>query len=81
MEIKVRNIPEDVLLQIGYKAKKEGVSREEYLRKLIKENAEADILSAQQNIYKDRLDSLIAVFEENNRLMDALASHYGIEIY
>ena len=81
MEIKIRNIPEDQLLRIDYNAKKKGVSREEYLRQLIKETAEKDILVVKENQYREVLDRLITAIEENNQLMDMLATHFGIESY
>ena len=35
MNVLIRNIPEDQLLRIDYKAKKKGISREEYIRQLV----------------------------------------------
>ena len=80
MNVLIRNIPEDQLLRIDYNAKKKGVSREEYLRQLIKETAEKDILVVKENQYREVLDRLITAIEENNQLMDMLATHFGIEI-
>ncbi|MFZ2768340.1 MAG: hypothetical protein GX453_08025 [Lactococcus chungangensis] len=81
MNVLIRNIPEDQLLRIDYNAKKKGVSREEYLRQLIKETAEKDILVVKENQYREVLDRLITAIEENNQLMDMLATHFGIESY
>ena len=81
MNVLIRNIPEDQLLRIDYNAKKKGVSREEYLRQLIKETAEKDILFVKENQYREVLDRLITAIEENNQLMDMLATHFGIESY
>ena len=81
MNVLIRNIPEDQLLRIDYNAKKKGVSREEYLRQLMKETAEKDILVVKENQYREVLDRLITAIEENNQLMDMLATHFGIESY
>ena len=81
MNVLIRNIPEDQLLRIDYNAKKKGVSREEYLRQLIKETAEKDILVVKENQYREVLDRLITAIEENNQLMDMLATNFGIESY
>ena len=81
MNVLIRNIPEDQLLRIDYNAKKKGVSREEYLRQLIKETAEKDILVVKENQYREVLDRLITAIEENNQLMDMLATHFGLESY
>ena len=81
MNVLIRNIPEDQLLRIDYNAKKKGVSREESLRQLIKETAEKDILVVKENQYREVLDRLITAIEENNQLMDMLATHFGIESY
>ena len=53
MEIKIRNIPEDQLLRIDYKAKKKGISREEYIRQLIQYKAEEDELVLLQSFPKN----------------------------
>ena len=37
MDLKIRNVPEDQVLVIQRKARKFGVSREEYLRRVIQE--------------------------------------------
>ena len=81
MNVLIRNIPEDQLLRIDYNEKKKGVSREEYLRQLIKETAEKDILVVKENQYREVLDRLITAIEENKQLMDMLATHFGIESY
>ena len=80
MEIKIRNIPEDQLLRIDYKVKKKGISREEYLRQLIQAKAEEDELKIEETYHKEVLDRLIDILIENNRLMDLIATRFGIEI-
>ena len=80
MNVLIRNIPEDQLLRIDYKAKKQGVSREEYLRQLIQDKAEEDELKIEETYHKEVLDRLIDTLIENNRLMDLIATRFGIEI-
>ena len=52
MDLKIRNVPEDQVLVIQRKARKFGVSREEYLRRVIQEKAEEDELQYKKNITK-----------------------------
>ena len=51
MDLKIRNVPEDQVLVIQRKARKFGVSREEYLRRVIQEKAE-DELRVQEKYHK-----------------------------
>ena len=71
---------EDQVLVIQRKARKFGVSREEYLRRVIQEKAEEDELRVQEKYHKEVLDRLIDTLIENNHLMDKVATHFGIEI-
>lgn len=80
MDIKIRDIPKNELFQIDYKAKKEGVSREQYLRQVITKIAEEDDLKSDEKYHKEILNRLIDTLEENNKLMDIVATHFGIEI-
>ena len=80
MDLKIRNVPEDQVLVIQRKARKFGVSREEYLRRVIQEKAEEDELRVQEKYHKEVLDRLIDTLIENNHLMDKVATHFGIEI-
>ena len=56
MDLKIRNVPEDQVLVIQRKARKFGVSREEYLRRVIQEKAEEDELRVQEKYHKEVLD-------------------------
>ena len=80
MDLKIRNVSEDQVLVIQRKARKFGVSREEYLRRVIQEKAEEDELRVQEKYHKEVLDRLIDTLIENNHLMDKVATHFGIEI-
>ena len=68
------------MLRIDYKAKKKGISREEYIRQLIQYKAEEDELKIEETYHKEVLDRLIDTLIENNRLMDLIATRFGIEI-
>ena len=58
MDLKIRNVPEDQVLVIQRKARKFGVSREEYLRRVIQEKAEEDEFTINENLI---IDNTIAI--------------------
>ena len=58
MDLKIRNVPEDQVLVIQRKARKFGVSREEYLRRVIQEKAEEDEFIINENLI---IDNIIAI--------------------
>lgn len=80
MNLKIRNVSDEEVLQLDRKAKKKGVSREEFLRQVISNIAIEDELLAQQTYHKEVLDRLIDAVEINTNLMDIVATHFGIEI-
>lgn len=80
MDIIVRNISSEEVLQLDRKAKKKGVSREEFLRQVISDIAIEDELLEQQTYHKEVLNRLIDAVEINTKLMDTVATHFGIEV-
>ena len=52
MDLKIRNVPEDQVLVIQRKARKFGVSREEYLRRVIQEKLKKMNYEYKKNITK-----------------------------
>lgn len=80
MDLKIRKVPSDEVYIIDQKAKKKGVSREEFLRQVISKIVIEDELLKQQTYHKEVLGRLIDTVVINNQLMDAVATHFGIEI-
>lgn len=81
MELKIRNVPQDELIQLDKKAKQKGVSREAYLRLVITSIAVEDRLYLDVKQHQEVLDRLIDTIVENNKYLDAIATHFSIEVY
>lgn len=69
-DLKVRNLPEDVIAKIDSIAKKQGLSREKFLRLKLEELALSPELNALEDKYEKIILSVIEVVQDNNELLE-----------
>lgn len=68
-DVLIRNIEPEVLKTLTEKAKIQGLNREEYLRRKLKEMTILDIQNDQIEKYRNLLDYVTNVLERNTEVM------------
>ncbi|USI66981.1 hypothetical protein LMK05_13125 (plasmid) [Lactococcus petauri] len=70
MEIKVRNVPEDVGIKLAQQAAKQNISREEYIRRILYSTS---LNTSENNLFHFRtevMQKLTAQIEYTNKILE-----------
>lgn len=70
MEIKIRNVDMAAVKKIDQTAKRQGLSRNEYLKRQIEHLALLPELLASEDKYRNLVKEILPVIEKNNRLLE-----------
>lgn len=65
-DLKVRNLPDDVILRLNYLAEKKGVSREEYIRTYLQTLAVTGELKSMEDKYQTMISKIVGIMQNTN---------------
>ena len=68
--IVIRNIPEDIFLRLSEKAKKQNISREQYIRELLTSFATSELEEMLHNKYDTIIQQLFEMLQEQNEIIE-----------
>lgn len=68
--IQIRNIPDDVILRLAECAKKQKISREQYVRELLISFASSEVEQELHNKYDTIIQQLIEMLHEQNEIIE-----------
>lgn len=77
MDVKIRNVSAEVVLKINEIARNKKISREELLRRYLKQLALEEDLSRTEDRYESLVRLLIDRLEENNQVMQEVVDKIG----
>lgn len=69
-DLKIRNLPKDVIVKLDGMAKGKGLSRENFLRLKLEEFALSPELNAVEDKYENIVLSVMEVIQANNELLE-----------
>lgn len=68
----IRGMKEEDILKLGRMAKKKGISREEYLRRIIHKHLLENDIKAEMDRYEGAIKTMIDVIENNSERLEEL---------
>jgi plasmid stability protein len=68
--IQIRNLPDDVVLHLSELAKKQKISREQYVRELLISFASSEVEQELHNKYDTIIQQLIEILQEQNEIIE-----------
>lgn len=68
--IQIRNLPDDVILRLSELAKKQKISREQYVRELLISFASSEVEQKLHNKYDTIIQQLIEMLQEQNEIIE-----------
>lgn len=68
--IQIRNLPDDVVLRLSELAKKQKISREQYVRELLISFASSEVEQELHNKYDTIIQQLIEILQEQNEIIE-----------
>lgn len=80
MDIKIRNLSEDIVTKLNSMAKKKGLSREGFLREQLELIAESNKIKSLKEREEILLERVIKVIDINSRAVSIFLKENGINI-
>lgn len=77
----IRKVPAKVYTELNRQAEKIGCSREEYIRQLLETHTMSDVTAFEVNKYKELVDKMLIVVENNSNLFRELIPMVDAYVY